>query len=218
MTAWNVRLPTGRIGALFATAGAQRGATPGVVRLEKGVEGLRRSKFPERDSDPSFKFYAVIEEFETKRRSGHPMLRPVSVVPERGLKETEGRLAESGRVGTSVPDERISALEESLRQMQARWSAKPIAVEMAYQDRMLPRIENHSRRVESADYRESTPVGFTSSGYGSLRRRPSRGSGSVSWETPETRDLQTDRFRSTAAGAQVGIRFAADDSSSGEVR
>ena len=56
--------PPGRVGALFATAGAQRGATPGVVRVEKGVEGLMRAKFPERDPDSSFKFNAVIEEFE----------------------------------------------------------------------------------------------------------------------------------------------------------
>ena len=78
------------------------------MRIEKCVEGLRRAKFTERDPDPSFKFNAVIEEFNTKRRSRHPMLRPVSVVSERGLKETEGRLAESCR----VPDERIEALDE----------------------------------------------------------------------------------------------------------
>ena len=102
--------------------------------------------------------------------------------------------------------------------MQARWSVEPFAGVVEEQDRMLPRIENHSRRTKSAAYRESTPVGFTSGGYGSLLRKPSRESRSVSWETPETRDWQTGRFRYTAEGAQFGIRFAADNSSSSEER
>ena len=127
-------------------------------------------------------------------------------------------MTESGRVGASVSDERIAALEESLRQMQARWSVEPIAGAMDEKDRMLPGRDNHSRRTESAAYRELSPVCFTSSGYGCLRRRPSRGSGSVSQETPERRHVRADRFRSTAAGGQAGIRFAVDDLSSGEER
>ena len=81
---------------------------------------------------------------------------------------------------------------------------------------MLPDRVNHSRMTELAAYRESTPVGFMSSGYVILRRRPTQGLKSVSWETPCLRERQDDRFRSTAAGSQAGIRFAAENSSSGE--
>ena len=88
------------------------------------------------------------------------MLGPVSVDSENRLKETEGRFAESGRVGASVPDEGIAALEESLRQMEALWSAEAIAGVMEDQDRMLPRRENHSRWTESAACRKSTPRRF----------------------------------------------------------
>ena len=98
------------------------------------------------------------------------MMRPLSVVSERGLRKTGRRLAELGRVGASVSGERISAVEESLRHTLARWSAEPIAGVIEEQDCMLPGGVNHFAS-ESAAYRESTPVGFISSGYDSLRQR-----------------------------------------------
>ena len=84
--------------------------------------------FGERDPAPSFQFNAVIEELERKRRSGRPMLRSVGVAPGRSVQdEIGGSSAEPGRVGISAPEERIGALEESIRQMEARWlAARPI--------------------------------------------------------------------------------------------
>ena len=89
------------------------------------IRGERRhaSVIPLRCSN----FIAVVEEFEGKRQSGRPMLKPVVAVSEPLLDESSDRLVESGRVSTAVSEERIAALEESLKLIEARWRpAEPV--------------------------------------------------------------------------------------------
>ena len=123
------------------------------------------------------------------------MLKPVAAVPGHLLEKFGGNTVESGRVGALVSEERIAGLEESRRQIESRWSAEPIESVSTVHDRVLVDSEESSRRLGSAVFKESTPFGIFSSGYGSRRRQQSQASGSEQWETIEERESRVGRSR-----------------------
>ena len=155
------------------------GATPGVVLIEDSGNGSRRTRAHERDPAPSFTFNAVVEEFERMRQSGRPMLKPVAAAWEHSVEGCRNRTVEFGWVVTAVSEERIAALEESLRLIEARWPAEPVVNVLITHERVPIGSGDCWRRADSAGFTEPTPVSILSSRYGSQPRELSRASGSV---------------------------------------
>ena len=175
-------------------------------------------KAHERDPAPSFEFNAVLEEFERKRRSGRPMLKPVEAASGPLPGEFSDRFVESVWSSNVVSEERMTALEESLRLMDERWPAEPVGSVSRTRERPSMGSGDRLRRAGSAGFTEPTSVSILSSGYGSRPRQSSQVSCSVQWPAPEETETWVGRPRSSDTRRDSGMRFGVDDSSSDEER